>query len=174
MLGGCLLQANGAAPGAGAASDNAAQLLKVIAAAAAEFPPNQATQLSNQLLRALRGFSLAPSAAAAHVSAVAQLTRQHGKGAMGWVPELLSGAEKVRCLSKRCSLYCAHAGVAAFHMLAETCLAQTALAGQGLPCCVLWRYLRVASQLGASLAMGVPYHPAHTAKPLCPSPAVCC
>lgn len=85
-----------AAPAGPAAGDNAAQLLKVIAAAAAEFPPDQARQLADQLLAALQGFSLAPAAAAAHVAAVAQLTERHGGGgAAGWAPGLLAGAEQV-------------------------------------------------------------------------------
>lgn len=93
----------GGAPPAAPSADHAAQLLQVIAAAAAEFPPDQAGQLANQLLRTLRGFTLPPAAAAAHVAAVAQLTAGQGggRGAGAWVPELLSGAEKVGPLGLR-------------------------------------------------------------------------
>lgn len=98
--------ATAAAPIAPSA-DHAAQLLQVIAAAAAEFPTDQASQLADQLLRTLRGFTLPPAAAAAHVAAVAQLTAGQGggRGAGAWVPELLSGAEKVGPLGHcaRCS-----------------------------------------------------------------------
>ena len=60
------------------------------------FPRLQARALSDQLLRALRGFTLAPAAAAAHVAAVAQLSGQHGgSAASAWAAELLGGAEKV-------------------------------------------------------------------------------
>ncbi|GAB4813688.1 hypothetical protein N2152v2_000734 [Parachlorella kessleri] len=87
------------APAAAVTADNAAQLLKVVAAAAAEFPAEQARQLTEQLLSTLRGFTLPPAAAAAHVAAVARLWGRHGAGEgsskCGWAQELLTGAEKV-------------------------------------------------------------------------------
>jgi condensin-2 complex subunit D3 len=60
-------------------SQHAAQLLRVIATAAAEFPPDQALALCAQLRANLETLALPPGAAAAHVAALAQLTRTaHG------------------------------------------------------------------------------------------------
>jgi condensin-2 complex subunit D3 len=56
-------------------SQHAAQLLRVIATAAAEFPPDQALALCAQLRANLETLALPPGAAAAHVAALAQLTR---------------------------------------------------------------------------------------------------
>lgn len=67
--------------GAAQQSQHAAQLLRVIATAAAEFPSDQALALCAQLRANLETLALPPSAAAAHVAALAQLTRTaHGSG----------------------------------------------------------------------------------------------
>lgn len=77
---------------------HAAQLLRVVATAAAEFPAAEASALCGQLQRRLESLDLSPAAAAAHVAALAQLTRAHG-GAnrdstmSGWTSSLLGVCE---------------------------------------------------------------------------------
>lgn len=62
------------------ADDHAAQLLRVIAAAAAAFPAEDASLLCLQLQGAVEALTLAPAVSAAHVAALAQLTRAHSSG----------------------------------------------------------------------------------------------
>lgn len=79
------------------ASASAAKLLRTIALAAAEFPGPQAQRLAVQLLQALHTFLLTPSAAAAHVAALVQLTTSHDdSAAAASMAQLLTAAEKVR------------------------------------------------------------------------------
>jgi hypothetical protein len=81
-------------------SQHAAQLLRVIATAAEEFPPDQALALCAQLRANLETLALPPGAAAAHVAALAQLTRTaHGSGSTtctsmaSWTSSLFSLCE---------------------------------------------------------------------------------
>ena len=77
---------------------HAAQLLRVVATAAAEFPTSEASALCGQLQSRLESLDLSPATAAAHVAALAQLTRAHA-GAIrdatmsSWTSSLLSVCE---------------------------------------------------------------------------------
>ncbi|KAK9813253.1 hypothetical protein WJX72_011494 [[Myrmecia] bisecta] len=62
------------------ADEEGALLLRVIANAAARFPPDQAAQLAADLLQAVRTFALPPAAAAAHVAALSQLSQAQNSG----------------------------------------------------------------------------------------------
>ena len=83
---------------------HAPQLLRVIATAAAEFPADRAAALCTQLLDRLQTMTLPPASAAAHVAALAQLTRTLHKTVNGggggsiekmalWASSLLSTCE---------------------------------------------------------------------------------
>ncbi|KAK9803508.1 hypothetical protein WJX73_000161 [Symbiochloris irregularis] len=73
-------------------------VLQVIAAAARSFPDSTATVLCADLLQALQGFSLTPTAAAARIAALASLTtddramREWTQGVMSSAEGVLSGA----------------------------------------------------------------------------------
>jgi len=99
-------------------SQHAAQLLRVIATAAAEFPPDQALDLCAQLRANLETLALTPGSAAAHVAALAQLTRTaHGGGKnttstsmATWTASLLSLCESGLAASIEAFRCCQHNG----------------------------------------------------------------
>ncbi|KAL0028583.1 hypothetical protein WJX79_003483 [Trebouxia sp. C0005] len=73
------LQQQGSGGEASASGGDGTLLLRVIANSAARFPAAQAAQLAADLLKAVEKFGLSPTAAAAHIAALAQLTASRGE-----------------------------------------------------------------------------------------------
>ena len=79
-------------------NNNTADLLRVISMAAGTFPPDRAQSLCDQVFQGLESMDLSPAVAAAHISALAQLSSTTTTvGLASWAGPLLATCET--CLS---------------------------------------------------------------------------